>query len=237
MKEENKKISICMTTYNGMRFLKEQIDSILNQSVPADEIIIADDCSNDGTLEYIKSINDQRIIIIESKNNLGVIKTIERAIYKATGDYIFLCDQDDVWLQNKIETVISEIDNETNLIVHNAYITSEDTNDIIGEYFVSKKPTDKLLCNLYRNTLIGAMMAFPRSLVSHILPFPDGIGMHDIWIGLISAKKGKIKFIEKPLMYYRRHNMNASPTFKKSKRSIIKRIKERLITAYNLLKY
>jgi len=61
--------------------------------------------------------------------------------------------------------------------------------------------------------------------------------MHDIWIGLISAKKGKIKFIEKSLMYYRRHNMNASPTFKKSNRSIIKRIKERLITAYNLLKY
>ena len=235
-KASSSNISVCLATYNGMKFLNQQLDSIFNQSTLPSEIIIADDCSNDGTLEYLKSLMDSRIIVLESKKNIGVINNFERAIKAAHGDVIFLCDQDDVWMPNKISTVLSAIHDDTSLVIHNAYITNTDLVKGSKTYFDVVHPKVNWYNNLVRNTLIGAMMAFPRKLIKYALPFPKGIGMHDIWIGLIASNIGKIEIIDEPLMFYRRHINCASLTFAKSNRFFAKRIGERLITGYNFLK-
>lgn len=234
-KASSNNISVCLATYNGMKFLNQQLDSIFNQSTLPSEIIIADDCSNDGTLEYLKSLKDSHIIILESKKHIGVINNFERAIKAAHGDVIFLCDQDDIWMPNKISTVLSAIHDDTSLVIHNAYITNADLVKGSKTYFDVIHPKVNWYKNLVRNTLIGAMMAFPRKLIKYALPFPKGIGMHDIWIGLIASNIGKIEIIDEPLMFYRRHDNNSSPTFKRSNRSLIERFNERLITSINLI--
>lgn len=234
-KEISNNITVCLATYNGIKYLNQQLDSIFNQNTIPSEIIIADDCSNDGTLEYIKSLRDPRIKILESKNNIGVINNFERAIMAAHGDVIFLCDQDDVWLPNKISTVLSLIHDDTSLIIHNAYVTNADLIKSSKTYFDIIHPKVNWYENIFKNTLIGAMMAFPRKLITYTLPFPNGIGMHDIWIGLIASNVGKIEIIDEPLMFYRRHENNSSPTFKRSNRSLIERLKERLVTGVNLI--
>jgi len=146
-----------------------------------------------------------------------------------------LCDQDDVWLCNKVETVISAFNADTSLVVHNAFIGNDSLKIGNKTYFETIKPSKSMAYNLVRNTLIGAMMAFPRSLLVIALPFPKEIGSHDIWLGLVAGSAGNIEFVNEPLMYYRRHSCNASPTLAKSQRPIIKRCKERIFSAYQLI--
>ena len=131
------KISIVMTVYNGEKYLNEQIDSFLNQTLLPDEIIIADDCSSDKTLEIIEKYKKnypEKIKIFKNKYNLGFTKNFEKAISKSSGDLIFLSDQDDVWYRNKIQTVVKKFNTNPNidLIIHDADLVNE---SII--YFIS----------------------------------------------------------------------------------------------------
>ena len=98
------KISVCIATFNGEKYISSQLDSILNQVVPVHEIIISDDMSTDNTIEIIKNCNNPIIKIFINKERLGVAKNFENAIKHANGDFIFLCDQDDIWLKNKTQT-------------------------------------------------------------------------------------------------------------------------------------
>lgn len=229
-------LSVCLTTYNGMPYIIEQLESILQQIPENSEVICADDGSDDGTYEYIQDLDDTRIILLERDRHYGVIKNFERAIKKAKGKYIFLSDQDDIWLPNKIEIMTSALEKDSTLVVHNAYIMENDVIIKNKDYFSILKPHARIGKNLMRNTIIGAMIAFPKELKQYIMPFPEKIGMHDIWIGLIAAAKGKVIFIDEPLMYYRRHNSNISMTFKKSNRPYWIRVVERILTLYYLVR-
>ena len=104
-------ISVAMCTYNGEKYIQEQLESIIYQSVPPDEIVICDDCSNDATLEIVKDIlnsYDGIVQLVSNKHNLGYRKNFEKAISLCHGDIIFLSDQDDVWSSNKIEIIKSK---------------------------------------------------------------------------------------------------------------------------------
>ena len=211
-------ISVAMAVFNGERYLKEQVDSILEQSLPIYEVVVSLDKSQDGTLKILNkySFLDSRVKIFEGPNK-GVVENFENAIEKCTGDIIFLCDQDDVWYKNKVELVVKEFkkDSEVSLVLHDAVITDEDLDVLCKSFFEKNHSKSGKIRNIIKNSYVGACMAFKKEIKKSILPFPKHIPMHDQWIGLMAEFKGKVKFLKEPLIKYRRHK-NTVTGFKHS---------------------
>lgn len=224
-------ISVCLATYNGEKYIKQQLSSILSQFSPNDEIIISDDGSNDNTLKIIRDFKDQRIKIFNNEGPHGVVPNFENAIEHATGDYIFLCDQDDIWASDKVKRCM-EVLQDYDLVIHNSLLMDGEGNVSDVDFFSLRHSQSGYWKNLYKNSFIGCCMAFRREVLEYTLPFPKHILWHDMWIGLMVEKRGKTKFIKDKLLYYRRHGNNASATAEKSSFSFLFQIKYRLQMLY-----
>lgn len=225
------KVSVCMATFNGAIYIEQQIESILRQLSRNDELIISDDGSTDGTIDLINGIDDDRIYFFSNIKKNGVAGNFENALKRATGKYIFLSDQDDVWLDYKISTVIRELQ-ECDCVLHNAHLIDGKDNFLNIDLFSIYNTRTGYFRNLFRNTFVGCCMAFKSDLLKYILPIPDKITMHDMWIALIAEKKGTTKLISDKLIQYRRHENNASTTSNKTKFSRYYQLKYRLIMLY-----
>lgn len=207
------KVSVALASYNGEKFIKEQIDSILVNLRADDELIISDDGSLDGTIDIIKAFKDERITLLSGPKS-GVKKNFENAISHCTGDIIFLCDQDDVWSDKKVETVLSEFEDESvSVVVHNCSLSNEDGGQLLDSYFDYRKSGPGYFKNIVKNSYMGCCMAFRAKFLNSILPIPNDIEMHDQWIGLICEKLGRSVYIPHKLIVYRRHESNASDCF------------------------
>ena len=227
--------SVCLATFNGMPFVRYQIESILPQLGQRGQLLISDDGSTDGTLEYIASIDDERVVLMPSRSHLGVVGNFDRLIAESNTQYVFLSDQDDIWMPNKVEIVLENLRSGADLVVHDAYILIDNENPTKNTYFERLTPTTRPWRNLHTNTLIGAMMAMNRRAIDWSTPIPKGVGMHDIWIGLVVGTLGRIKLVNTPLMYYRRHNNNATATLSQSNRPLHRKLTERGIAGLALL--
>lgn len=204
-------ISIAMATYNGEKYIKEQLSSIISQLNANDEIIISDDGSTDDTIKIIKSFKDKRIKIFEGPHK-GVKQNFANSIANCNGKYIFLSDQDDIWLNNKVSTILNTFDKEKcTCVVHDCEIFDSDTNNVIEDSFYSYRNSGSgIIKNILKNTYIGCCMAFDSNVKKYILPIPNNIEMHDQWIGILCEKHGKSFFINDKLIMYRRHDSNVS---------------------------
>ena len=205
-------ISVAMATYNGEKYIREQLDSILKQLNENDEVIISDDGSTDNTVDIINGYikNDKRIKLLEGPKN-GVKQNFANAISHCIGKYIFLSDQDDVWNDEKVDTVLKAFEsNECTCVVHNADIVDENLNKLGQTFFEFRKCGPGIIKNIIKNTYIGCCMVFDRNIVDKILPIPNDIEMHDQWIGILSEKYGSSIFINDDLIKYRRHAGNVS---------------------------
>lgn len=207
-------ISVCVATYNGEKFIKEQIESILNQLGRADEVIVSDDSSTDNTLKIINSLNDNRIKILSFcrdkkgyRNSELVSSNFENALKWVRGEYIFLSDQDDIWRNDKIEKM-SYLLADYDLVVSNANLIVNGKINYESFWFADKLPIRNYF--LRRGKYHGCCMAFRNDMLQYILPFPSKLTLHDSWIGLISELTGRTYFINEPLSYYRIHENNAS---------------------------
>ena len=227
------KLSVCMAVFNGEKFIKEQLDSILVQLGDADEVIISDDGSTDKTLSIIEGYDDTRIQIFHSGQK-SIIKNFENSLINATGDVVFLSDQDDIWYPNKVVKVLTYIQS-YDLVFSNASVFKENTNQ---SYLLYKGKITRtgFFKNFIKNNYIGATMAFKHDILKRALPFPDKIYMHDIWIALTAELMGRTYFIEQPLIYYRRHGNNASETDEKSSNSFVIKFKMRFNLALSLFR-
>lgn len=224
-------ISVCLASYNGELYIREQLNSILSQLGVDDEIIISDDSSNDGTIKVIQSYDDPRIILLESMpgtKKLGVVKNFERAIRHASGDYIFLSDQDDIWLEGKVTSVIDALQNNL-LVVTDCRVVDLHLQEINKSFFQLRRSGKGVIKNILKNSYLGCCMAFQKELLEVALPFPNKIAMHDIWLGCLADTLGQAYFIEQPFLLYRRHGKNASPTAERSTLSLCDKISYRLI--------
>lgn len=233
--ENNIRVSVAMATYNGEKYLKEQLDSIIINLDKNDELIISDDGSTDGTLEIIKKYqkSDKRIKLFEGPKE-GVKQNFANAISKCEGKYIFLADQDDVWKKNKIKKILDVFKKEKcTIVVHNNDIVDSSLKPIGQTFFEFRNCGSGILKNIYKNTYIGCCMAFDSNLKEKILPIPNNIEMHDQWIGLIGEKYGKSIFINDCLIKYRRHDNNVSQ-FKHY--SLNKMIKNRILFIKNYIR-
>lgn len=204
-------ISVALAAYKGEKYIEQQINSILPQLSHDDEIIVSDDRPGGMTEKIVRRIaaEDSRVIYVEGKGK-GVVSNFVNAIRYCKGDKIFLCDQDDVWLPDKVKRVTEAFDEGYDLVLHNAYVTDGELN--ITEYsFFDKRGSKKgVLRNILKNSYMGCCMAFDRRLLKKIMPIPRNIPMHDQWIGLMGEIYGKVKFIDLPLIYYRVHGGNVT---------------------------
>jgi glycosyltransferase involved in cell wall biosynthesis len=204
------KISVCIATYNGEKYIDEQLMSILSQLEDDDEVIISDDSSVDHTIRLINNIGDRRVIILSNQRFGNPIFNFENAIKHASGDLIFLSDQDDIWLDNKVSTMKAKFEEGYDLVVSNAIIGDAKLETVKDSYFEWRNSRSGLVKNLIKNSYLGCCMAFRKDLLIKILPFPKNIPMHDMWIGVIAEVYFKPVFIKDKLMIYRRHGENAT---------------------------
>ena len=209
-----KRISVAMISYQGEKYIEEQLDSILAILGPRDEVIISDDGSTDRTREILVRYEsqDERVRMINGPK-AGVKKNVENALRACEGEYIFLADQDDIWMPEKVECVLNAFKQDgVGLVVHDAIVTDGSCQNVILESFYSLKESGAgVIKNIWRNTYIGCCMAFKRDILEEVLPIPDYIEMHDQWIGVINDQlKWGTSFIPQKLIKYRRHGNNAS---------------------------
>lgn len=228
-------LSVCIASYNGEKFIKAQIDSILCQLSPEDEVIISDDGSTDSTISIIKKFNDNRIILIRDKPLGSPIFNLERALLRTKGDIIFLSDQDDIWLPEKVKKMVTVLD-DASLVFSDAKLVNEDLEIIRASFNNGKKNHTGILKNILFNSYMGATMAFRREILLKALPFPKKIPMHDQWIGLIGDIYFRNKFIPEPLILYRRHGGNASYSGERSKNTFVRKFFFRVSIFWALIK-
>ena len=228
------RVSVAMATYNGEKYIKQQIDSILNNLDENDEIIISDDGSTDNTKNIIEEYNDSRIKLIDGPKN-GLKQNFANAINNCNGKYIFLSDQDDIWMNDKVEKVIKTFEKEKCMcVIHDCEVFDSETGNIIYDSFYKFRNSKKgIIKNIWKNSYIGCCMAIDSKMKQYILPIPNDIEMHDQWIGVLSEKYGKSCFINDKLIKYRRHSNNVSEMHHYP---LMKMIKNRIVFIRKVLK-
>jgi glycosyltransferase involved in cell wall biosynthesis len=211
-------ISVCMATYNGGRWIEQQLQSVLPQLDRDDEVVVVDDASSDSTVQKIKSLGDDRIRLFSNERNLGVDGTFERALSLARGSVLFLCDQDDIWLGGKVRRVmrVFEARPDVTLVMSNARIIDSAGRDVGRTYFGNGlRFVPGVLPNLVKSRFLGCAIAVRAEMRKRFIPFPRRIPGHDLWIGLVNEAYGKTEFLSEPLIGYRRHGNNLSPEYRR----------------------
>lgn len=218
-------ISIAMATYNGEKYLREQINSILNQTIQDFELMICDDCSSDNTwnilLEY--QSQDKRIKCFRNEENLGFKKNFEKAIRLCSGEYIALSDQDDIWLPEHLEKLVNII-GDADIACGNAELIDGKGNSMglflsetkeLEVLYSNEKLIYRILCN--NGLFQGASMLISRDCIKNtlILPIPEGIGYHDVWFTIFACLNKGFKYTYDIVTLYRQHLHNTSPLHKK----------------------
>lgn len=222
-----------MATYNGAQYIKQQLDSILNQLTQTDEVIISDDGSTDKTIEIIEKYADPRIQLLHSGGG-NLVHNFENALRHATGEIIFLSDQDDIWYPDKVEKSLNALQ-DCGLVLSNAAMFQDNIEE--HTLFFSKRGKKTgLISNLWKVKFLGAALAFRKSVLEEALPFPQDLAMHDIWIGLIAEATSSTRYLDEPLIYYRRHAQTASTAGAKSNNSFYTKMRIRLHLLMNLCK-
>lgn len=215
-------ISIVMATYNGETYIREQINSILNQTISDFELIISDDCSKDSTVEIIKRYKDKdkRITLVENEKNLGFKKNFEKAISYCKGDFIAFCDQDDIWTEDHLEILHNEI-GDKDLICGNAELVDQNGNSMnlttyqcLSEFDFPGTNTDLFKKLLYGNFAQGTALMISNTIVKDFLPMPECAKYHDWWAASIACLKNGCKYTDKIVLKYRQHGNNQTVTKK-----------------------
>ena len=211
LKNLNKLVTICLATYNGAKYLDEQLDSIMHQTYSPIELLVQDDCSTDNTVKILHSYKDKlNISIFQNKKNVGFIKNFETIIQRANGDFISICDQDDIWEKDKIELLVENIDKAT-LIYSDSLLINHDSNSLnlkLSQSFKKKFiSTTEPTAFLTENCVSGHATLFKKELLKYIFPFPPNI-FFDTWIAANAASLHGVKFYNKCLVKYRQHDTN-----------------------------
>lgn len=230
------KTAVCMATYNGQRFVKEQIDSILNQLGQDDYLFISDDASSDRTIELLEGYRS-RVILVDSSRAGGVVRNFERVIqaaYDSNAEFFILADQDDVWLNGRIDKAKKCLE-DYDLVLMNGFVVDESLNQTKSTVFEKVGFRRGLLKNLFRPTYVGCCMAFSRNVARLVLPFPRCTPWHDWLISLVGESFFSIVVDDEPLIYYRRHSGNASDTGNASSNTLTKKIWLRILIVMALL--
>lgn len=223
-------VAILLATYNGERFLRQQLDSILAQTYQDFEIYISDDCSTDATLEIIKQYHSNfpdKVFFSVNDKNLGSVENFELLIKNCFAKYIAISDQDDVWKLDKLEKQMKYMleheslnSKNTPCLIHSDLQMIDQKNNVIKESFLKYRkiflPEKKALNRIIsHNGIMGCTILMNEALVKQILPFPEKLDVHDYWIAIVNEIIGTRITINEQLVLYRIHDNNVSNSIKK----------------------
>lgn len=225
------RISVAMAVHNGLPYIREQLATILPQLGPDDELVIADDGSQDGTLDYLVELarHEPRVRLClappagpsaqpgmrpaRSRTvQAFVVANFARALARCRGEIIFLSDQDDRWLPGRVAAMQAALlaDPDCLLVQADARLIDASGQEIAPSFYALRHCGPGLLRNFLRNTYVGCCLAIRRELLSVALPFPARLPMHDSWLGLLAQAAGRVRFLPAILTEYRRHEQNAT---------------------------
>lgn len=231
-------ISVCMATFNGQLYIKEQLESILKQISPEDEIIISDDGSTDDTIGVIRSFQSPIIHIYTNEGEHGYTPNFENALRHAKGDYIFICDQDDIWREDKVKKMVGCLQ-KYDLVISDAKVVDHTGKNVIKDSFFSlRKSRQGLINNLIRYSYLGCCTAFNKKILDKALPFPKNHSYctHDNWLCIVGMSFFKAKVIDDKLISYRRHKGNTSSGGVEDRTTFFFKINYRIYLIWWLLK-
>jgi hypothetical protein len=211
---DDRPVSVAMATYNGRRWIEAQVDSILTSLRPDDELVVVDDGSIDGTWEWLSAHPDRRIRTLRNESNLGVRRTFERAFEATRHGIVFLSDQDDEWTSGKRDAIVEAFaaDPRCVVVVSDAAVVDGD-GVLLQRSFMAMRGgfRGSLTATLVRSRYLGCAMAVRREVLDAALPIPPDAPMHDMWLGAIGTRLGTVRYVDAPLIRYRRHGGNLSP--------------------------
>jgi glycosyltransferase involved in cell wall biosynthesis len=203
-------VSIVLATHNGEKFLREQLDSMANQTYPCLEIIIVDDCSTDSTIDIIRFFQQKHknIKLYQNEKVLGPVKNFERGMRLSTGEYISLCDQDDVWMPEKIEKTMAVIGH-SDMAYCDSVLIDENGNSLGKRMSDIKNLSSYTDCLAFSigNVVSGHAVVFSRRLLATALPLPREI-IHDWWLAFRAVQFSEIRFTNEVLVQFRQHSDN-----------------------------
>lgn len=217
-------ISIVLTTYNGSKYLRDQIKSLLFQTIEFDELIVCDDNSTDDTKLILKNYvqADHRIKISFNTTNIGFKANFEKALLLSKGDFIALCDQDDIWEPNHLKLLINNI-NDKYVACGDSHLIDSDGNSrnmnlSDAKHFSYSENSEQLFrfITLYQNPFQGASMLLRRDFLDIALPIPDNIKYHDVWFAAMACLLNSFVYVPKVVTNYRIHGNNASGSHEKT---------------------
>lgn len=207
--------SVCMAAYNGSQFIEEQIRSILPEMGDEDELVIIDDCSTDSTVSVVRSIQDPRIRLINNDRNLGYVKTFERALAESTGDYVFLSDQDDVWIPGRLKDMKAALADRMMVVSNCAHFGG--ASGRFHDIRVRPADSDRHLANI-AGILVGyrlhwgCAMGLRSELLKLALPFPSYMReSHDQYLAMAGNVAGSVRYLEQDTILHRLHGENLTP--------------------------
>lgn len=203
------RISVAMAVYEGEKYIKEQLDSILPQLGMQDELVISYDTSKDRTWEIIREYagKDARIRVVVNDKK-GVTGNFNNAIRYCRGDFIFLSDQDDIWAPDKVEKVKKKLENGADWVLHNAVHFNERGQRTKSSFFEMYK-IGGIFTDIWKPRKSGCCMAFNRKIRRRILPIPE-IRCYDQWISAVASLWGKCEYMEDILVDHRLHGNNVT---------------------------
>lgn len=205
-------ISIAMATYNGARYLEQQLESIFRQSYQPLEVVVSDDCSSDGTVEILERYASLgKLKYIRNNANLGYVRNFQKVLGECTGELVALADQDDLWYENKIDRLYEAIGD--NLLIHSdARLIDQDGKELADSFSRhSRKMTlpRSLTEACLNGSVTGCTTLLRRELLDMALPIPQGVYVHDKWLGLIAFMEGRFAYLDEALIGYRQHTGNS----------------------------
>ena len=219
-------IDILLATYNGEKYLREQIDSILNQTYKNIRLIVSDDCSKDGTRKILEEYKnkDERIKVYYQEKNLGVVKNIEFLLGKVESPYYMLADKDDYWLPEKAGKSLETLkNNNADLVFGDLQVVDENLNTMyesFNDYMLLSRKINKYIdsykLNYLYNCVTGCTVLAKKETIEKILPLPTNSKylIHDHWIGLMASLNGKLAYMPEKYIKYRQHGNNQVGTEK-----------------------
>lgn len=218
------KISVAMAVYNGEKYLPKQLDSILKQLEPQDEIVVSYDKSRDNTWQLLQEYQSKypQVRVLENQNP-GINGNFNNAIAGCKGDYIFICDQDDRWADNKRVAVVESFEKHgADMVIHNGVHIDGEGKVISDPFFSMYRIGDGKLKNILKPRYSGCCTAFTREMAAKIMPMPMKLDAYDHWIGTVGEFFGKIAYDERILLYHRLHGGNVTPVSTRSLGVILK---------------
>jgi glycosyltransferase involved in cell wall biosynthesis len=219
--------SVVLACCQGERFIGEQLDSILPQLSPEDEVIVSDDASTDSTVEFVAQRSDPRIRILRNDLRAGCVGNFQRAIREARGDIIYFSDQDDVWLPGKVQTLDAALRRKS-CVCSDAIVVDERLRQIYPSYFGWRRVRSFSTLSVFlRPPIVGATIACTGAYLGRLLPLPENIPQ-DFWITFNAAWDGELEIIRTPLILYRRHSAAASPSATSRRRRFTEIARERI---------